>query len=131
MGRLVSISVLTTLMALASAAFSISHVLERFVIRGLDQQLDAEITILARAVCRRHACSSAHSGSAMFNPTAKDGAGASRARADTGPATARFAHRIRNARPSRRRLTARVFLAPPAAKEPSRWASLFIQEHCW
>lgn len=49
-GRLLGISVLTTLAALVFAAFSIGHVLERFVIRGLDQQLDAEAQMLARAV---------------------------------------------------------------------------------
>ncbi len=49
-GRLAAISALTTLLALAFAAFSIGHVLERFVIRGLDQQLDAEIGMLRRAV---------------------------------------------------------------------------------
>ena len=49
-GRLLSISVLTTLAALAFAAFGIGHVLERFVIRGLDQQLDAQAQMLARAV---------------------------------------------------------------------------------
>ena len=49
-GRLLGISALTTIAALAFAAFSISHVLERFVIRGLDQQLDAEVQMLARAV---------------------------------------------------------------------------------
>lgn len=49
-GRLLGIATLTTLAALAFAAFSIGHVLERFVIQGLDQQLDAEVTMLARAV---------------------------------------------------------------------------------
>jgi signal transduction histidine kinase len=49
-GRLLGISALTTIAALLFAAFSISHVLERFVIHGLDQQLDAQIGILAKAV---------------------------------------------------------------------------------
>ena len=49
-GRLLGIATLTTLAALAFAAFSIGHVLERFVIQGLDQQLDAEVTMLARAM---------------------------------------------------------------------------------
>jgi signal transduction histidine kinase len=49
-GRLLGIAALTTVAALAFAAFSISHVLERFVIHGLDQQLDAQIGILAKAV---------------------------------------------------------------------------------
>jgi hypothetical protein len=49
-GRLIALSVLTTIAALAFAAFTIGHVLERFMIRSLDQQLDAEIAMLARAV---------------------------------------------------------------------------------
>lgn len=49
-GRLVAISALTTVAALAFAALAIGYVLERFVIRGLDQQLDAQVTMLARAV---------------------------------------------------------------------------------
>lgn len=49
-GRLLGISALTTILALAFAAWSIGHVLERFVIHGLDQQLDAEAQMLARAV---------------------------------------------------------------------------------
>jgi signal transduction histidine kinase len=49
-GRLLGIATLTTIAALAFAAVSIGHVLERFVIHGLDQQLDAQIGILARAV---------------------------------------------------------------------------------
>ncbi len=49
-GRLLGLSALTTIAALAFAAFSIGQVLERFVIHGLDQQLDAEGRMLARAV---------------------------------------------------------------------------------
>jgi signal transduction histidine kinase len=49
-GRLLGIAALTTIAALGFAAFSIGHVLERFVIHGLDQQLDAQIGILAKAV---------------------------------------------------------------------------------
>lgn len=48
--RLLGIATLTTIAALAFAAFAIGHVLERFVIHGLDQQLDAQIGVLARAV---------------------------------------------------------------------------------
>jgi len=49
-GRLLGVATLTTIAALVFAAFSIGHVLERFVIHGLDQQLDAQIGILAKAV---------------------------------------------------------------------------------
>ncbi len=49
-GRLLGIAALTTIAALAFAAFAIGHVLERFVIHGLDQQLDAQIGVLAKAV---------------------------------------------------------------------------------
>ena len=49
-GRLLAVSALFTAVALAFAAFGIGRVLERFVIHGLDQQLDAEVTMLARAV---------------------------------------------------------------------------------
>lgn len=48
--RLLGIATVTTIAALAFAAVTIGHVLERFVIRGLDQQLDAQVTVLARAV---------------------------------------------------------------------------------
>lgn len=49
-GRLLAMSALTTLVALALAAVGIGRVLERFVIQGLDQQLDAEISMLTRAL---------------------------------------------------------------------------------
>jgi signal transduction histidine kinase len=49
-GRLLGISVLTTIAALVFAAFTIGHVLERFVIRSLDQQLAAESAMLVRAI---------------------------------------------------------------------------------
>ena len=49
-GRLLGLSALTTIAALAFAAWSIGHVLDRFVIHGLDQQLDAEVQMLARTV---------------------------------------------------------------------------------
>ncbi|WP_267378482.1 MULTISPECIES: HAMP domain-containing sensor histidine kinase [unclassified Sphingomonas] len=49
-GRLLGISAITTLIALAFAGVAIGRVLERFVVRGLDQQLDAETGMLARAV---------------------------------------------------------------------------------
>jgi len=48
--RLLAISTIATLAALIFAAFSIGHVLERFVMRGLDERLDAQIAIVARAV---------------------------------------------------------------------------------
>ena len=51
-GRLLGIAVITTIVALAVAALAIGHVLERFVMRGLDQQLDAQVHILALAVRR-------------------------------------------------------------------------------
>ncbi|WP_241127467.1 sensor histidine kinase [Novosphingobium terrae] len=41
---------LTTLAALAFAAFTIGHVLERFVVHNLDTQLDTQISVLVRAV---------------------------------------------------------------------------------
>ena len=49
-GRLLGISVLTTLAALLFAGLSIGGVLEQFVMRGLDAQLDAQVLVLARAV---------------------------------------------------------------------------------
>jgi len=49
-GRLLALSALTTLVALAFAAVAIGYVLERFVIQSLDQQLDAQAAMLARAV---------------------------------------------------------------------------------
>ncbi|WP_076070754.1 sensor histidine kinase [Sphingomonas montana] len=49
-GRLLAISALTTIVALLFAAVGIGHVLERFVIRGLDQQLDAQVAMLGRAL---------------------------------------------------------------------------------
>lgn len=49
-GRLLGIATLTTLAALAFTAFTIGNVLERFVTRGLDQQLDAQLNVLAQAV---------------------------------------------------------------------------------
>lgn len=49
-GRLLGSATLTTIAALAFAAFAIGHMLERFVTRGLDQQLDAQVLVLARAV---------------------------------------------------------------------------------
>ena len=48
-GRLLGIATLATIAALAFAAVTIGHVLERFVTRGLDQQLDAQVNVLARA----------------------------------------------------------------------------------
>lgn len=48
--RLLGIAAVTTIAALAFAAVAIGSVLERFVTRGLDQQLDAQIAALAPAV---------------------------------------------------------------------------------
>lgn len=48
--RLLGIAVIATIVALLFAAVSIGHVLERFVIHGLDQQLDAQIGAVAKAV---------------------------------------------------------------------------------
>ena len=47
---MLTISAISTLFALVFAGFAISHVLERFVMRGLDDRLDAQITVVARAV---------------------------------------------------------------------------------
>ncbi|MES2421907.1 MAG: HAMP domain-containing sensor histidine kinase [Pseudomonadota bacterium] len=41
---------LSTALALLFAGVTISHVLERFVTRGLDERLDAQVAVLARAV---------------------------------------------------------------------------------
>lgn len=49
-GRLLALSALATLVALAFAAFAIGSILERFVIGGLDDRLDAQIAVLATAV---------------------------------------------------------------------------------
>jgi signal transduction histidine kinase len=49
-GRLLVTALLTTLAALAFAAFAIGAVLDRFVMHGLDERLDAQIAILAQAV---------------------------------------------------------------------------------
>ena len=49
-GRMVTLSIVATLVALAVAAMAIGGVLERFVTQGLDQRLDAELALLATAV---------------------------------------------------------------------------------
>ncbi|HSI17561.1 MAG TPA: HAMP domain-containing sensor histidine kinase [Sphingomonas sp.] len=49
-GRLLLLSGVATLAALAFAAFAIGAVLERFVVSGLDDRLDAQIAVLATAV---------------------------------------------------------------------------------
>jgi signal transduction histidine kinase len=49
-GRLLLLSGIATLAALAFAAFAIGAVLERFVVSGLDDRLDAQIALLATAV---------------------------------------------------------------------------------
>ncbi len=49
-GRLLVTATIAIIMALALATFAIGHVLERFVMNGLDQRLDAQIAIVARAV---------------------------------------------------------------------------------
>jgi signal transduction histidine kinase len=51
-GRLLLLSGLSTLAALTFAAFAIGAVLERFVVSGLDDRLDAQIALLAAAVRR-------------------------------------------------------------------------------
>lgn len=47
---MLAISAISTLLALLFAAFTISHVLERFVMHGLDDRLDAQIAVLAREI---------------------------------------------------------------------------------
>ncbi len=49
-GRMLLISALATLVALAVAGMAILGVLQGFVTRGLDQRLDAELSLLATAV---------------------------------------------------------------------------------
>ncbi|MES2020568.1 MAG: ATP-binding protein [Pseudomonadota bacterium] len=49
-GRLLVTALLATLAALAFAAFAIGTVLDRFVMHGLDQRLDAQIAVLAQAI---------------------------------------------------------------------------------
>ncbi|MBP2275262.1 sensor histidine kinase [Sphingomonas echinoides] len=49
-GRLLVTALLATLAALAFAAFAIGAVLDRFVMHGLDQRLDAQIAVLAQAI---------------------------------------------------------------------------------
>ncbi|MEG3125500.1 sensor histidine kinase [Sphingomonas sp. GB1N7] len=49
-GRLLLIAFASTLAALLFAGFAIGHVLERVVMRSLDDRLDAQIMVLARAV---------------------------------------------------------------------------------
>jgi signal transduction histidine kinase len=49
-GRLLALSALATLAALVFAAFAIGHVLERFVMQGLDDRLDGQLALLAPAV---------------------------------------------------------------------------------
>ncbi|MDO7843417.1 sensor histidine kinase [Sphingomonas immobilis] len=49
-GRLLVTAAVTIAVALLLAAFAIGHVLERFVMAGLDDRLDAQIAIVARAV---------------------------------------------------------------------------------
>ncbi len=49
-GRLLATALLATLAALAFAAVTIGAVLDRFVTRGLDDRLDAQIAVLAQAV---------------------------------------------------------------------------------
>jgi signal transduction histidine kinase len=52
-GRLLGLATLATLAALLLASVAIGHVLERFVMRGFDDRLDAQTTVLARAVDAR------------------------------------------------------------------------------
>lgn len=49
-GRLLALSALATLAALTFAAFAIGHVLERFVMQGLDDRLDGQLDLLAPAI---------------------------------------------------------------------------------
>ncbi|MGU3392177.1 sensor histidine kinase [Sphingomonas sp. M1A8_2b] len=49
-GRMLAISAISTLFALVFAGVAISHVLERFVMHGLDDRLDAQVAVVARAV---------------------------------------------------------------------------------
>ena len=49
-GRLLASAALFIIIALIVAGLSIGKVLERFVMQGLDERLDAQITLLARAV---------------------------------------------------------------------------------
>ena len=49
-GRLLATALIATLAALAFAAVTIGAVLDRFVMRGLDDRLDAQIAVLAQAV---------------------------------------------------------------------------------
>jgi signal transduction histidine kinase len=49
-GRLLAVSALAILAALAFASIAIGSVLERFVMRGFDDRLDAQVALLARAV---------------------------------------------------------------------------------
>ena len=49
-GRMLIIAALSTGFALLFAGITIGNVLERFVMRGLDERLDAQVAVLARAV---------------------------------------------------------------------------------
>ena len=49
-GRMLAIAALSTGLALVFAGIAIGNVLERFVMRGLDERLDAQVAVLARAV---------------------------------------------------------------------------------
>ncbi|RKE53551.1 MULTISPECIES: HAMP domain-containing sensor histidine kinase [unclassified Sphingomonas] len=49
-GRMLAIAALSTGIALLFAGVTIGHVLERFVTRGLDERLDAQVAVLARGV---------------------------------------------------------------------------------
>lgn len=49
-GRLLGTASVALLVALAVAGFGIAHMLERFVTHGLDERLDAQISVVARAV---------------------------------------------------------------------------------
>ncbi|VVT12503.1 hypothetical protein SPHINGO391_430011 [Sphingomonas aurantiaca] len=49
-GRMLVIAALSTGLALVFAGITIGNVLERFVMRGLDERLDAQVAVLARAV---------------------------------------------------------------------------------
>jgi signal transduction histidine kinase len=49
-GRLLAIALVATAAALLFAGVTIGHVLERFVMRGMDDRLDAQIAVLSQAI---------------------------------------------------------------------------------
>ncbi|WP_239025919.1 sensor histidine kinase [Sphingomonas paeninsulae] len=49
-GRLLVTAAVTIVVALVLASLAIGHILERFVMNGLDERLDAQITLVSRAI---------------------------------------------------------------------------------